>query len=289
MIKVLEPGLYTSIQDNGRFEYRNMGVPVSGCMDEISAGLANKLLNNSKNAPLIEITLMGPKLQFLKNTQIAITGANIDVFLNGSQIESNKIILIEKEDILSFGRINEGFRAYISVEKGFLSEVILNSTSFYKGITEFEKFKKGDFIKFNATTINDNTILNKGSLKINTPFFKSNVIDVFKGPEFDFFSKKEIKSLLNFEFTISHKMNRMGIQLNEQLIKHDFSIITSPVLPGTVQCTAEGKLIILMKDAQTTGGYPRIFQLTKKSIAIMAQKQPNERIILKLQHKILEF
>ena len=287
MIKVLEPGLYTSIQDNGRFGYRNIGVPVSGCMDEISAGLANKLLNNPKTTPLIEITLIGPKLLFLEDTQIAITGANFEIFLNDLQIENNEILLIKKNDILSFGKLNEGFRAYISVKNGIVSDKILNSASFYKSITRIERFKKGDLIKFNCRTSIENEGV--GSLKINEPFFRSNIIDVFKGPEFELFSKEDIDSLLIREFTISHQMNRMGIQLNEQRVKHNFSIITSPVLPGTVQCTSDGKLIVLMKDAQTTGGYPRIFQLTKKAIAIMAQKQPNERVIFKLQHKILEF
>ena len=97
------------------------------------------------------------------------------------------------------------------------------------------------------------------------------------------FSNNDQIKLLNLEFSVSNKMNRMGIQLNEQIISHNLSIIIIPVLPGTVQCTADGKLIILMKDSQTTEGYPRIFQLTKKAIAILAQKQPNERLFFNLQ------
>ena len=280
MIEVLEPGLYTSIQDKGRFGFRNMGVPEAGFMDEISAILANKLLNNPENTPLLEITLKGPKLLFLNDIYIAITGANFDVFLNNSKIENNKVIPINSQDILSFGKLNSGIRAYISVFGGFESEKVLDSSSFYKGITTKERLEKGDVLKHNET--NNTKIARKGSLKKNKPFFNSKIIDVFKGVEFRLFSKKEQEKLLNFEFTVSHKMNRMGIQLNEKQINHNFSMITSPVLPGTVQCTSDGKLIVLMKDAQTTGGYPRVFQLTKKSIAIMAQKKPNERIMFNL-------
>jgi len=74
----------------------------------------------------------------------------------------------------------------------------------------------------------------------------------------------------------------MGYRLKEELIKHSISIITSPVLPGTVQVMPSGKLIILMKDAQTTGGYPRVFQLTEKSIAILAQKKAGDKINFRL-------
>ena len=113
-------------------------------------------------------------------------------------------------------------------------------------------------------------------------FFETTEIDVFKGPEFELFTAKELEKLLSNVHTISNKSNRMGYRMEETMVLHNKSMITSPVLPGTVQLTPSGQLIILMKDAQTTGGYPRVFQLTEKSIAIMAQKKAGDIININL-------
>ena len=86
MLKVIKPGLWTTLQDHGRFGYRHLGVPVSGVMDERSANLANLLLNNAPSTALLEITLTGPELEFQKSTQVAIAGADISPRLNQSDL-----------------------------------------------------------------------------------------------------------------------------------------------------------------------------------------------------------
>ena len=280
MIKVLQPGLYTSIQDMGRFGYRNLGVPLSGAMDAISASFANALLNNDKRDAVLEITMVGPKLEFMASTIIVITGADMSSKLNNIAILNNKIYLVESGDILSFGQLKNGLRCYLAVSGGFQTENVLKSRSFYQGITFQGFFKKNDIIPFDKSKIK--RIDSKGIVNNKTQFFETNIIEAFEGPEFNFFSMAEIQKMLLTTFTISNQSNRMGYILQEKVIKHNKSIITSPVLPGTVQLIPEGKLIILMKDAQTTGGYPRVLHLTEKSIAIMAQKGVGDKFTFKV-------
>jgi len=280
MVKVLQPGLYTSIQDMGRFGHTNLGVPVSGAMDSISAGFANALLNNNKNNAVMEITMFGPKLVFMASTNIVITGAEMSAELNNNPILIYKAYPVQNGDLLSFGKLKKGIRCYLAVSGGFRSEIILKSRSFYSGITSQGLLKKNDLLSFEHQEINSK----QPKVTINTkiPFYDINVIEVFKGPEFELFLSEEQKKLLSTTFTVSNDNNRMGYRMGEEVVKHTKSIITSPVLPGTVQLLPSGKLIILMKDAQTTGGYPRVFQLTEKSIAILAQKRAGETLKLKL-------
>jgi allophanate hydrolase subunit 2 len=104
------------------------------------------------------------------------------------------------------------------------------------------------------------------------------IIDVLKGPEFEMLSKTQKDALFSKPFIVSKNNNRMAYQLTETLSNNLDSIITSSVLPGTVQLTPSGKLIVLMRDCQTTGGYPRILQLKESSINVLAQKFADSEI-----------
>jgi len=277
MLKVLNPGFYTSIQDLGRLGYRNVGVPIGG---SISANLANSILNNPKSDTVLEITLAGPELQFLAKTTIAITGADIKPRINGASISNNKPVEVVVGDILTFGKLTNGMRSYMAVEKGFQSEIILNSRSQFKAITENVKLKKGDFISFYEST--SYSIKNVGVVKRSRQFYENYELEVTRGPEFDLFSKEEIETFMTQMFTVSKNNNRMGYQMEERVVPHTISMLTSPVLPGTVQLLPSGKIVVLMKDAQTTGGYPRVFQLTNFSISVLAQKIIKDKVRLKL-------
>ena len=261
MITVIKPGLFTSIQDLGRIGYRKFGVPISGVMDEISSGLANALLNNKKDAA-VEITVMGPTLLFDEPTEFVITGADMSPKLQDVPIVNNKIYQTKAGDLLTFGKLICGCRTYIAVKGGFQSKKILNSRSYYQGITPQEQLIKGQKLPiFSYQSIAKATA---GVISVKNNFFETNSIEILKGPEFDLFSTEEQHILLTSLVTLSNKINRMGYQMEEIILPHQKSIITSPVIPGTVQLTPSGRLIILMKDAQTTGGYPRVFQLTKQ-------------------------
>lgn len=280
MIKVLKAGFYTTIQDKGRIGFANIGVPISGVMDAKNADLANKILNNSLEDAVIEITFGACKLQFLSSTNICISGGDFSPTINEKQIPLNTRIAVYENDILSFGKINYGARCYLAVAGGFLSEIKLGSRSFYKNITQNYLLKKDDLLHIKK----ESKILSTTNTVVKTDHhhFKNIVLSCFKGPEFNLLTKEQQQKLLNNTFTISKENNRMGYRLHEALENNLPQILSSAVLPGTVQLTPSGKLIILMKDCQVTGGYCRVLQLSVDAIHILAQKTTGNTLQFKL-------
>lgn len=275
MINVKSPGLFSTIQDMGRFGYRDKGVPVSGAMDAASAQLANMLLGNNSNDAVMEITMRGPKLKFNCNTCIVITGALLNPAINNVLIGNNKIYDIQPGDILSFGRLESGLRAYLAVKNGFKTDVVMNSRSQYDSITGVSGIRKGDVIEIEDFPYS-RTRTSNATIHIN--WMQNEILHVYEGPEYNLLSEKQKNELKEMVFSVANENNRMACQLNEELSPHTHSIYTSATLPGTVQFTPSGKLIVLMKDAQTTGGYPRILQLTEEAICILAQKATGEKV-----------
>lgn len=280
MIKVIKSGFYTTIQDLGRYGYQDYGVPISGVMDEYSAQFANALLNNDKNDAVLEITMNGPTLQFEGKTLICISGADISPMLNGKEIKLNSIISVDTNDVLTFGKLNYGFRSYLAIQGGFQSELKLNSRSMYKNVTSKYKIEANDTLHFKETSPSESSKF--ATLKFNKTIFTSNIIEIYKGPEFELLSPIQQQQLFDQDFTISNLNDRMAYQLEERLENNLKPIITSLVLPGTIQLTPSGSLIVLMRDCQTTGGYPRILQLKESSINCLAQKYQGQKIQLQL-------
>ena len=149
----------------------------------------------------------------------------------------------------------------------------------YSGITKQVCIKKNDSLSINPNKTN--TISNS-VLKTKASQFSSEVIQVFKGPEFELLNLDQQELLLSETFTISKNNSRMAYQLEETLDNSLEPIITSLVLPGTVQLTPSGKLIVLMRDCQTTGGYPRVLQLKESSINVLSQKFTDAKVKFKL-------
>lgn len=278
MIEVIKPGLYTTVQDLGRFGYRNMGVPVSGAMDKVSALLANALLGNKSNKAVLEITLVGPTLKFHQNTIIAIAGAPFKVLLNATEIDTKQPISIQKNDVLQLVSANKGMCCYISVSGGLQTKKVLNSRSFYPNITKETKLKKGDMLPI--TGFSETSQMESTSVK--APNYDSTTLEVYPGPEYDFLNIFEQQGFSEQTFKISAQSNRMAYVLESIVNFSATEILTAPVQPGTVQLTPSGKLLVLMRDAQVTGGYARIFQLTEESINILSQKRGGETINFKL-------
>ncbi|WP_349663787.1 biotin-dependent carboxyltransferase family protein [Cellulophaga lytica] len=280
MVKVLQTGFFTSVQDLGRFGYQQYGVPYAGVMDERAALIANLLLGNAKNNAVLEFTMTGPKLQFLCTTKICISGGDFQPKLNSIPINNNSVIVVKEDDILSFGAKKSGFRGYIAVLGGFLTDVVMKSRSMFKNVTQHQTIQKNLLLPIkNAVTIEKQS---NASLAVNNVYLEEKIITAHKGPEFHKLTIQQQKKLLNAGFTVSKNNSRMAYQLTELLPNTLEPIITSVVLPGTVQLTPSGQLIILMKDCQTTGGYPRVLQLSNTAINILAQKFTGDELVFSL-------
>lgn len=281
MLKVLKSGFYTTIQDSGRFGYRAFGVPVSGAMDSYSFQFANAILGNADDASVLEITMMGPTLHFLKPTLIAISGANLGPKLNDNPIGMNVGVTVQVNDILSFGRLQYGFRAYLAIKNSFLTESMLGSRSMYRPVTKESRIVNNDILDYNGIAENQNRT--NAHVKYDINIIESHTLDVYKGPEFGALPIDKQNQLLETSFTVSKYNNRMAYQLDTLFDNNLKPILTAPVLPGTVQLTPSGQLIVLMRDCQTTGGYPRVLQLTEKAINILCQKTTGKTLNFSLK------
>lgn len=278
-IKIISPGLLTTIQDLGRYEYRSQGIPVSGAMDQSSAILANVLVGNLENSAVLECTMLGPKIQFLCNTFIAITGADVDIYLNDKPQKLNTTIYVTEDSILKFGRLHNGCRFYIGIAAGLNLDKTLGSYS-TDTVSKIGPLplSKGQLIEINDIETRPQIVSFNPSQK----FRLDRKIKVFKGPEYDLI--KDI-SFDDIYFTIDPSSNRMAYMLHSPLdISHSLEMISSGVLPGTIQLTPDGRFIILMRDAQTTGGYPRVLQVDEDDLDFLGQLRGGESIKFELMH-----
>ncbi|WP_276166969.1 biotin-dependent carboxyltransferase family protein [Zobellia alginiliquefaciens] len=278
MLKVLKSGLFTAVHDIGRYGYLNKGVPVAGFMDGFSAKKANQLLGNDAHAAVLEITMTGPTLMFEDETYISMGGALLYATLNNEPIANYEVIKVKKGDILSYGKLEKGFRNYLAIKGGVKAPLVLGSQSFFSSVTKKNHLDDGDELEYDACSHFEPKI---SKLKVDS-FLDEINLEVSQGPEYGNLSDRQLERLFGKKFSISNENNRMAYQLEEKIEGLQISMITSATLPGTIQLTPSGKLIILMKDGQTTGGYPRILQLSDKAISVLAQKKYGDEVCFKL-------
>ena len=273
MIEVFHQGIYLSIQDLGRKGMSSFGISRGGAMDFHSFSLANSIVGNHQNDACLEVTFGGGKFRFKNETHICLTGADFNPMINGNSVEMNRPIQMREGDMLSFGKRKYGVYTYIGIKGGLLSEKILNSRSQFKHITAKFRLGKGD--KTPIKDCNESIISNFQPDEID--LFEGNRMDCFPGPEFHLLNDDQKRQLIK-PFRLSKSCNRIGVVLEEE-IPNDFpQQLSSGVIPGTVQLTPSGKLIVLMRDCQTTGGYPRILQLDDFSVNKLSQKFTDDYI-----------
>ena len=271
-------GLLTTVQDNGRIGYQEFGVPVSGVMDQGAAQLANWLVGNPPNTPVLEITLLGPTIYIEGSAQIAITGADLSPQLNRQAVPNYETLTINKEATLSFGRINNGCRAYLAIGGEWLVKKWLDSAS---TATVSAQDLTPDSIITKNSTIQIQQPPAFISKRIPSPDLRQEYtahirVNVLPGPEFEAFSPYSIGYFFSQSYRISNDSNRMGYRLiGKELDFHPTKeVISSGIVPGTIQISNAGQPIILMRDAQTTGGYYRIANVLNADLDILAQAKP---------------
>ncbi|MGB9977150.1 biotin-dependent carboxyltransferase family protein [Thermovenabulum sp.] len=284
VFRVISPGLFTTIQDLGRFGFEHQGVPTSGAMDEFAFRISNILLGNPENTPTLEITMLGPQLEALNDTCISVTGAEIPVYLNGNLVHGWSVIPVRKGDIVSFGQLKSGCRAYLAVKGGFEGDFKMGSYSTYTrgniGGYMGRRLLKDDILKAKETNTKCKFV--KVRDEFIPKYFSFLEVRVILGPQDDYFEKGMIDKFLSSEYTISKDSDRMGFRLEGPEIKakkHD--IITDGLVPGAIQIPANGKPIVMHKDAQTTGGYVKIATCISTDLDMLSQLKPGDRVKFK--------
>lgn len=277
----IKAGLQTLIQDKGRVGYQSFGVPVSGALDKKSAALANELVGNSIDSPVIEMALLGAKIWIKGDCQIAITGADMSPKIDGQIVPNYTTITIKKEAVLSFRGAKSGCRTYIGIGGQWEIPQWLDSCSALPNSGEAATPKS--LIQKESVLIIKTTppIAIKSIAKEAQPtFLKSLRIRVLPGPEFEEFSKLTIAYFFSRGYRLTNDSNRMGYRLDASIIdfKPKREVISSGIVPGTIQITNAGQPVILMADAQTVGGYYRMANVISTDLDKLAQLRPGDEV-----------
>lgn len=283
LCRVVKPGLFTTVQDSGRHGFQRYGVPVSGAMDNYAFVAANFLVDNKPNDTCLEITLLGPELEFLDKAQVAITGAALAPTVNGGEVACWRTLEVRKGDVLSFGPPQSGCRAYLAVRGGIDVPVVLGSRSTYVrgGFGGFRgrRLKAGDVIE----ACKPDVLLKSGFLlpqELIPSYSNELTVEAVLGPQIDYFTGSGVETFLSSCYTVTVESDRMGYRLVGSRVEQKglLGMISDAIPIGAVQVPKSGKPIVVMRDAQTTGGYPKIAVVTTPDVSRLGQVKPNDRI-----------
>ncbi|MGX5202614.1 5-oxoprolinase subunit C family protein [Aliikangiella sp. IMCC44632] len=277
----VKAGLQTSLQDLGRHGQMHNGIACSGAMDKLSLQLANWLVDNPANTPAFEITLNGPVIEFNANFNVAVCGAEFELYLNDTRVFNNLTIAVSAGDQLVFKKRLSGARAYLAVSAKLKLKSVFDSFSTnltaafggYKG----RALRDGDVIYSLSSR--------QGPLRQLPESFKISysgnyLLRCVKSVESDWFTPSHWNQFYSQPYTVSADSNRMGLRLNgEALAAIDLPQMTSSgLIPGSIQIPANGLPIIATADSHTIGGYPRIGNVCLCDRDLLGQLAPHDKV-----------
>ena len=285
IFKVIRPGINTTFQDKGRSNLYHLGIPFSGAMDNRNYLLANKLVGNDLNNPVLEFAFQGPLLKYSgEKINIAITGdVSFKIKHNDNEIEGNcyETYEIHNEDEIDILSTNKSVYGYLAISGSFDLKLQWGSCSINTkaniGSNDGKKLENDQEIKIFQV----NEITNKN--KINYLNSKIENIRIIKGTNFDYFSDEAKKIFLEKEYTVSKLSDRMGMRLEGPKIENivNTNIKSEGLLKGVIQVPADGNPIIMLSDHGTIGGYPKIAVVASVDYDRLVQISPGSKIKFK--------
>ena len=279
-LSIVRPGMFTTIQDLGRWGFQSRGVPVSGAMDPYSHRLANRFVGNEDAAATLEATMMGPEIACDADLTFAVTGAVFDLTLDGIAITMNQAIEAKAGSILKFGERRRGARAYLAVAGGIEVPEVLGSRSTHvltaTGGLQGRALRAGDRIatkKKGTGTFLRSSPSQKGSRPLFLPDGGACLRVIPGGQDaFDYLASKR--------FRISSQSNRMGYRLEGPAVGAGpaGNLLSHAVPSGAVQVPPTGQPMMLMADHATTGGYRVAATVISADLPLAAQLAPGDWI-----------
>ena len=268
MIDILRAGLLTTVQDLGRSRLREFGIASGGAVDALACAVANRLAGNDPNAATLEITMGACVLRFASATLVALAGADCHADLDGVPVWSWWRFPVARGQTLTLRPARFGMRTYLAVAGGVDVPETLGSrsTDLAAGFGGFEgrALRDGDRIAIGQPSA---AARKAAPLGVRPPVWLSDPlahrVRVLPGPEYDDFMAASHKGFWEHPWHVTPNSNRMGYRLSgpEPLARkknRNHDLLSHGVLPGVIQVPPSGQPIILMADAQTTGGYPKI-------------------------------
>ena len=285
VIEALDGGMFTTVQDLGRYGYQRYGVPVAGAMDTFALRAANLLAGNSEGDAGLEMTLAGPHLRFLDETVIAITGANLAPTLDGDPIPTWRAVAVQKGAELRFGGIRDGVRAYLAIAGGVDIPPMLGSRSTYTraaiGGLEGRALERGD--KLAAARVE--RVEGRRLLSTGIPRYgHTHRLRVTPGQQYDAFTEQGIETFLSASYTVTPRSDRIGYRLEGPPIEHKAGadIVSDGIPLGAVQVTGDGMPIVLLADRGATGGYTKIATVISADVMRLAQAAPGDTVTFQM-------
>ena len=282
--RVVRGGLNSTFQDEGRKNFYHIGLPFSGVMDRRNFKIANKMLNNKIEDPILEFAYQGPSLKYFGNKRsIVITGdVNFKIIKNKKEITGKcyKTLEIDNEDIIDIISTNKSVYGYFSVDGGFKIDKIWESYSTTiraeVGPNKGNKLLNDQKINLNKSR----TLINRSLSFVNS---KIEFIRVIRGTNFDYFSDQSISDFFSKDFIVTKLTDRMGMRLEGAKLKNlkKTNIKSEGLVRGTIQVPADGNPIILLSDHGTIGGYPKFGVVISADYDKLVQLPPGSKIKFK--------
>ncbi|AMQ07840.1 biotin-dependent carboxyltransferase family protein [Sporosarcina psychrophila] len=294
MINVLKPGLHTTIQDFGRVGYYEIGMPPSGALDKYSYSVANLLVGNDPKAAVLEITYMGPELEFKENTLIAITGGEIPPKINRESVPMYETLKINAGDVLSFDFLKNGARVYLSVAGGIDVPEIMSSRSTYTlskiGGINGRALKEGDTLFIG--NLKNKSIKEGVKLppELITEFSNTHELRIIEGLYNHRITQESRERFFEIEWTVTPDANRVGYRLKGERLnfvprKQPYGAGSNPSnvvdvgYPiGSIQIPDGIEPIILLNDAVTSGGYATVGTVISADLDVLAQAKTHDKL-----------
>lgn len=266
-IRVLSPGMQTTVQDLGRFGYAHFGVSASGAADALAFRAGNLLVGNAENAAALEMTLSGGTFEFTEAAVIALTGSDF-----GAELPLWSPVEIPAGTVLRCDATRTGARCYLAVRGGLAGPRVMGSASVHvvTGVGG-RPLKKGDVLP-----VDDAAIRRPRAPARDVPeFVRGGVLRVTAGPQADWFAGE----LLAAPYTLTEESNRMGLRLSGPPIpSHAGHMLTEGVALGAIQVPPDGQPIILFVEHQTTGGYPKPANVISADFWRLGQLRPRDTV-----------
>jgi antagonist of KipI len=283
-ITVITPGLFTTVQDEGRWGHQGSGVSVSGAMDLVSHRLANVVVGNDRAAATLEITLQGPELRFDADALVAIAGADLNATMDGAAIDPCTQRRCRSGSVIRFGSRRSGTRGYLAVDGGIDVSPVLGSRSTH-ATTHIGGFAGRQLRAGDTLPIGESKGRHASRRVPVHPQPRAVRLRAIPGPQDDFFTTSALDILQQTRFTVSPQSNRMGYRLTggPPIPRADErEMISDATFAGALQVPPSGDPILLMADRQTTGGYPQIATVITADLPLAGQLAPGDSIEFEL-------
>jgi len=281
VIRILDAGPQTTVQDLGRTGQMRYGIPPSGPVDRFAFVLANRLVGNADTAAALECTLIGPRFEITAAGTIAVTGADMPVTVNGQRVAGWRTIAVKAGDIVKLGPARTGVRSYVGVAGGLDVPLVLGSRSTYLrgrvGGVEGRALRKGDELRlFPSRPVKPRHVEPRAI----PDYTGEPTVHAVLGPQADRFTAEGLEALFGGRYEVLPQSDRMGSRLRGPRIGHarGHDIVSDGIALGSIQVPGDGQPIVLLVDRQSTGGYTKAATICSFDIWRVGQARPGQSL-----------